>query len=360
MINDKGILIKNIYYMLSYAFQVLKQNNYEEIAGEDFDHIENLFAEILCKGISRQLKQGLYRSYVPKSDDLPLLRGKLEINGTIQHRLRKEQKLSCEFDEYSENNLYNQIVKTTANKLIHTGSVTIERRGKLHSLMLFFGEVDEIEPEAIPWTTLQFLRNNRNYEMLLNMCYFVLVGLIQTTEQGNHKVLAFRDDHMHALYERFVREYYREHYPHLDVSAKVFDWNLDKAADTPLIQFLPKMNTDITLQDKASGRVLIIDTKYYGKTMQSMYDKQIYHSGNMYQIYAYVKNADTEHTGNVSGMLLYAKTEEKITPNATYQMDGNQISVKTLDLNQEFSGIRKDLDMIVEELFLKMEDGYGV
>ena len=348
---DKGILIRNIYYMLSYAFQVLRQKNYEEIEGEEFERIEDLFAEILSKGTAQQLKQGLYRTYIPSTDDLPLLRGKLEISGTMRHRLQKEQKLACEFDEFSVNNLYNKIIKTTANKLIHTSSVSIDRRKKLHSLMLYFSEVDEIEPKAIPWSTLQFVRNNRTYEMLLNICYFVLTGMIQTTEKGNHKMLTFGDDHMHALYERFVREYYKQHYQHLDVSAKVYDWNLDNTTDEPLIHYLPKMNTDITLRDKSSGRTLIIDTKYYGKTMQNLYDKQVYHSGNMYQIYAYVKNADTKHTGKVSGMLLYAKTDEKVTPNAKYQMDGNQISVKTLDLNQEFPGIKSELDTIIKEHF---------
>ena len=34
MTNDKNILIKNIYYMLAYAFQVLKRNNYANIASE--------------------------------------------------------------------------------------------------------------------------------------------------------------------------------------------------------------------------------------------------------------------------------------------------------------------------------------
>ena len=43
---DKGIFIRNIYYMLTYAFQELKQNNYEEIVGEEFDEIHDLFAEI--------------------------------------------------------------------------------------------------------------------------------------------------------------------------------------------------------------------------------------------------------------------------------------------------------------------------
>ena len=52
MTKDKNIFILNIYYMLTYAFRELKQNNYEEIAGEDFDNIQQLFAEILIKGIS--------------------------------------------------------------------------------------------------------------------------------------------------------------------------------------------------------------------------------------------------------------------------------------------------------------------
>lgn len=50
-------------------------------------------------------------------------------------------------------------------------------------------------------------------------------------------------------------------------------------------------------------------------------------------------------------MLLYAKTEEEIQPDQKYKMSGNRISVRTLDLNLDFSEIRKQLDDIVEEYF---------
>ncbi len=56
MIKDKSIFIKNIYYMLSYAFTTLNQGGYEDVATEEFENIHNLFAAILAKGISRQLK----------------------------------------------------------------------------------------------------------------------------------------------------------------------------------------------------------------------------------------------------------------------------------------------------------------
>ena len=55
MTKDKSILIKNIYYMLSYTFQTLNQGEYESIATEEFDKLHNMFAAILAKGIGRTL-----------------------------------------------------------------------------------------------------------------------------------------------------------------------------------------------------------------------------------------------------------------------------------------------------------------
>ena len=66
MTKDKSILIRNIYYMLSYAFTTLNQGGYENVETEEFENLHNLFAAILAKGISRQLKQGLYREYLSR------------------------------------------------------------------------------------------------------------------------------------------------------------------------------------------------------------------------------------------------------------------------------------------------------
>jgi 5-methylcytosine-specific restriction enzyme subunit McrC len=59
-----SIKIKNIYYMLSYAYQTLRETGYDSIAEEDFDNIHDLFAAILVRGVGNQNKkrtsQGLY------------------------------------------------------------------------------------------------------------------------------------------------------------------------------------------------------------------------------------------------------------------------------------------------------------
>jgi len=145
-----------------------------------------------------------------------------------------------------------------------------------------------------------------------------------------------------------VLGYYRRHYPQFNASPAYIEWNVDDG----VIEFLPEMKTDVTLYYK--GKTLIIDTKYYGRTMQtnSLYNSHTHHSHNLYQIFTYVKNMDTTNSGNVSGVLLYAKTDEEIVPDNEYMMSGNRICVKTLDLNMEFTNIAEQLNALAEGLLL--------
>ena len=345
MINDKGILIRNIYYMLSYAFQELRKNNYDYISEEDFENIQNLFAEILYKGVSYQLKQGLYREYINRKDTLSVLKGKLDLRETLKNRIRHKNTLSCEFDELSEDNIFNQILKTTANILIRERTVSSKRRNQLKSLMPFFDGVAVIDPFNIYWNMLRFQRNNQTYKMLMNICFFILDGMLMTTESGQYKMATFSDEHMNRLFEKFVLEYYRMHHKGLSANPDQIPWDITNPDDA-VITFLPAMKTDITLHK--GNRILIIDTKYYGQMMQEQYDKQTVHSGNLNQIFAYVKNLDKDNTGNVSGMLLYARTQEEIVPDLNAVFGKNRILVRTLDLNCDFSGVREQLNSFVD------------
>lgn len=251
MTNDKGIFIKNIYYMLAYAFQVLRQENYDDVAAEEFDDIQDLFAAILARGVSQQLKQGLHREYITKREDIPLMRGKLDIYGTIRNQIQRKKILSCEYDKLSVNNIFNQILKTTLSILIRDSGVQQSHKADLKKVILFFNEVDAVEPSSIRWDKLMYRYNNKNYEMLMNVCYFVLDGMLQTTDKGDYKLVSFSDEHMHKLYEKFVLEYFKRHHSYLsEVRAAQVKWNLAADTDESLIRFLPIMQTDIFLRYK--------------------------------------------------------------------------------------------------------------
>ena len=140
----------------------------------------------------------------------------------------------------------------------------------------------------------------------------------------------------------------KRHYPKLSVSASQIPWSLDDGMD----DMLPIMQSDIHLQRE--NTVLIIDAKYYVSTTQVQFLKHTLHSNNLYQIFTYVKNREYQFNdinNTVSGMLLYAKTDELIQLDNVYKMHGNQISVKTLDLNLPFEQIADQMDKIVEAHF---------
>lgn len=342
---DNSIVIRNIFYMLTYAFQQLRQNNYERIACEDFDNIYDLFAEILCKGVSSQLKQGLHREYISHSETLSTIRGKINLSKTIKYRIQRSNKLECEYDVYTENNQLNQILKSTMLLLFKHAKVKKGRKRMLKELLIFFSNIDSLDLSAIRWSTIKIERNNRTYQMLINICRFVYEEYIQTTEDGGFKMKKISDEYMSKLYEKFILEYFKRHHPELHPRSSRIEWNIEPQDST--LDVIPEMLSDITLTSE--NRVLIIDAKYYGKTMQYNFNKASIHSHNLYQIFTYVTNHSKNTDKRVDGMLLYAKTQEEKVPNGEMKLkDSNSIYFKTLDLDCDFEMIKEQLECIAK------------
>ena len=332
--------------MLSYAFQILQEKGYRDIATEQFDNAAELCSAILEKGVSIQLKRGLGKEYIEQTEALSTLRGKIDISESIKTQSLLKKQLICTYDEFSVNSYLNRIIKTTFEVLIRF-DIAKDRKKALKKLLVFFGEVDTLDPYSINWK-IQFNRNNQTYRMLISICYLVIKGLLQTQTDGSAKLMEFGEKLMHRLYEDFIRKYYEKECPQVITEHTQIPWVLDDGFD----DMLPQMQTDITL--RKGPDVLIIDAKYYGHNTQIQYGVNTNISANLYQIFTYVKNKDSAF-GNtphkVSGMLLYARTEDAIQPDNTYRMSGNKISVRTLDLNREFSEIKAQLNAIVDEYF---------
>ena len=339
------IPIHNVYYMLSYAFQILNEQSYKSIATEQFHNTADLMAAILSKGIATQIKCGLGKEYILRTEALSSLRGKMDITESIKTQTILKKQMRCTYDEFSVNGTKNRIIKSTLELLLKS-DIPKYRKKELRKLIIFFSEVENIDLHSVNWN-IKYDRNNKTYRMLISICYLVVNGLLQTNLDGNTKIMDFLDEQsMFRLYEKFILGYYKKHYAELSPSASRIPWSVDNT------RMLPIMQSDIHLQK--NNTVLIIDAKYYSHTTQVKYDNHTLHSNNMYQIFTYVKNCDYafgEEEHKVSGMLLYAKTEEEIQPDNIYQMHGNQITVKTLDLNQKFDIIAKQLDDIVKSHF---------
>lgn len=339
------IPIKNIYYMLAYAFQVLQAGGYNNIENEEFEHLHNLLAAILAKGIANQIKRGLGREYLATVDMLNTPRGKIDISASVKMENHLKKRLVCHYDEYSKNTYINQVLKTIAFLLLRSNDVKMEQKKALQRVLLFFHEVELLNPKMIQWSNIKYHRNNATYRMLIEICKMAQESLLPTEQEGPRRLRQFEEEYMPRLFEKFVLEYYRKHYPKGEPSRTRIRWRIEDGDE----KTLPTMNTDITLE--YDGKTLIIDTKYYNKILiaNPLHNKLTIHAGNMYQIFSYVMNKAAKSKNSVSGLLLYAKTDEEICPDNSYTILGNRISVKTLDLNQDFPSIQEQLNKIIKD-----------
>lgn len=339
------ININNIYHMLSYAFKVLQQKAYQNVATESFEHATELYAAILIKGVAIEVKKGLSNEYIEQQENLSMVRGKINITDSIKQLAIINHKLNCSYDELSVNITLNQILKTTMRQLLKT-DISSNRKQQIKKLLLYFNKVKTLNIREINWE-VNVSKHHQSYKMLLAICRLIIDQMIQLEHSGHTQLMTFQDEqHMARLYERFILEYYKKHFPKLSVTASYIPW----MAEGDEAQMLPRMKTDVMLRHQ--NRYLIIDAKYYDTMLQTYYDTQKIQSPHLYQIFTYVKNQSAKAPdATVAGMLLYAKTTDEEAQQHTFQISGNQISVDTLDLSRDFYSITQKLNDIAETYF---------
>ncbi|NLM20736.1 MAG: 5-methylcytosine-specific restriction endonuclease system specificity protein McrC [Peptococcaceae bacterium] len=349
MSTQPKIPIKNIYYMLCYAWDILKQDETTLTGVAKFDHIYNLLARLLINGTKNVIKRGFHRKYQEMTEELSLVRGRIEVTSTLKQLPFLNNRLVCQFDEFTANGPFNRILKTTISALLKYPELDFGLRKELTDIRYYFVRIDEIRLDPWTFSQLKYNRNNRHYQLLMNICELIYTGLITTEDSNSLKFADFiRDGKMAALFEKFVLNFYKKHLPltKYKVHSPNIDWGLDTEYDHTGLEYLPQMRTDIVIDNNVERTQTIIDTKYYASALASGNYGEVrkLHAGNLYQIYAYVTNSP--YNGAVSGMLLYPTTEHEL--NLDYKIKGRNIKVKTLDLSVEWEDISYRLLEIIE------------
>ncbi|QIZ07617.1 5-methylcytosine-specific restriction endonuclease system specificity protein McrC [Priestia megaterium] len=340
MVDQPKIPIKNIYYMLCYAWNLLDQSDSILVGSDKFDNIYNLFARIYINGTSSLIKRGLNRYYIEENEALSTLKGKIKIGDSLRKQTIQQGRMICQYNEFSSNIRLNQIVKSTIHLLIKSPKVDEAFKKRLLKLRLHFSDIHEIPLSESLFAANRYNRNNKHYQLLINVSELIYKGLI-SNEAGNEMEFAdfIRDHQMSKLYEKFVLNFYRAHLDkenYLVHSPKI-KWDLSEEVDGEDLYLLPEMRTDIAVENKIEKTQLIIDTKYYRQTLISDNRSAIekVRTTHLFQIYAYINNSD--FPGSTKGMLLYPTIDKEI--NAKFPIGGKMIFIRTLNLNAEWNDI---------------------
>lgn len=336
-----GVVVRNIYYMMAYAFKALDIEAYAKLETEEFDGVEDLMAAILSMGIDLQRKRGLERRYSSVSEDILGIRGRVDARSTARLVARGSGRVTCEWDELDEDTYKNRILKTVGGLLVSSELVDPERRKALKKSLLALRDVGEVDPKRIEWGRLRYHRNNASYQLLMNVCYMVVESMLLVQDDGEVRLASFTDSQkLFALYEAFVLAWFKRYHQELKPSAKEVSRSVD--GDAP--DFLPRLYTDITLVGQ--DVTLIVDCKCYGRILKTHHDHEIASPANMNQIFSYVLHEEYASGRPVMGMLLYALTASEQDRKAHWNEAGHDFYLWTLDLGREFSVITNRLEEI--------------
>jgi len=285
------------------------------------------------------IRGGLSKDYISVEENANVIKGKIDINSTIKKNTLVNKKIAVVYDEFSENILLNQIIKATLVYLSRSNKISRKKRRLFYGLLPYFTEVSDVALDLKLWKNVRYNRQNIRYQFIVDVCRYLYEQLLFDESSTSQMMKEVQDEQrLSSLYEKFIFAFLKRETKY-NVSRPQIQWSVDDG----FTEALPIMQTDLVL--KKDKKTLIMDAKFYTENMIARFEggaaKQ--RSGNLYQIFSYVNNWREEPDEMVAGMLLYAKTTAMNQPNHTYHIKGNQVFVVSLDLQQDFSGIKEDL-----------------
>ena len=349
-----GIPIRNLWYLLLYAWQETPRSPYWHMAGvEESPSLDALLAYCLSNLLQQRLRIGLGRSYMSERQTLRGVRGRIQFTHSVKQRSLERGQVVCQFDQYSVNAPQNQIIRSALHHLAQVGELGPDRqkgealRHRLRWLTRLLDGIDLIEltPDLI--RRQQAERHDRDYRLMLAICALILQRRLPAEEAGRFYLTQLERDRLvlHHLFETFVANFYRYHLADWVVlPQKSLAWHEESANP-----YLPVMKPDLWLQEKATGRITILDTKYTAKSLiANRWGKEIFNSSHLYQLHTYLStqaHLSLQHQ-QAAGILLYPAVREELSE--TVILRQGQIRIECVNLAAAWPQIEQRLLAIIE------------
>lgn len=382
---------KNLEYMLLYILnfkEFFKTDNKDKYRHERDYHVYYLITSLLLNRVDNLIRRGMLQYYEPKTEELSTIRGKIRIIDSVRKMSFQRGKVICDFDEFDQNIYFNQIVKSTLLFLMKeikkeqleetpTENIKESEERKEHreralkaikNSLLYFSNVREINVKTVKWgdpTLNRFSSNSRHYGDILSLCEHICSDFKPLAKKNyNNKDLPEHEIVYWNIFESFVYQLCKRELPSgyqvVYQESVYWDWKDAQGLGYPKGEKyarLPSMRTDIIVKNGENGdKVLIIDTKFYGETLQNNPNNtkgKTIRSDNLYQLFAYVENKK-KGGGKVvvSGMLLYPEVnaDDKLGATDDCSIFDSNYHFRTIDLKNDFEAIREVLTGMIGEI----------
>lgn len=338
----------NLHFLL-HMLRYTKKLSIKDFSLSNLATFKDDFFEILIwlftKNLRALIERNMKKSYVLLQENSTFLKGKLLVAEQIRKPLLGNLQHYCQFEEFTENNLLNQILKYTVSRLL-IQSCNQQSIKLMLQIMADFVNVELREISLADFTKLHFTRLNIEYKPIIELAKLLLLNRTISLEMSKMETFAFMFD-MNKLFEEFIYEFMKNHQTALEIKAI--------SAQKTLGRLFGEFNMYYDILVKPyKGEDILIDTKY------KITDTSLYHNGlsesDFYQMYTYASSQPKKFYKTI---LLYPKVaaEDK---NYYHSVDGTEfkLSTRNIDLEKIWDVHRNCLNepSLIEELDRCLEE----
>jgi 5-methylcytosine-specific restriction enzyme subunit McrC len=334
------IPIKNVYYLLCYAWNRLEQGAIVDVDQVPTTELVDLFAFVLCDGLRHLSRRGLEQGYQLKEEELIGVRGRLDVANSVRRFLFMQGRSFCSFDEISADTSANRILKATLKVLLGAQDLDNGLRKRVYASYRSLQGIRDIALSRKAFKSVRVTSNNLFYRFLLDVCNLVFESLLVDESSGSSRFRDFTrdEDKMARLFQSFLFNFIARECPRWTVKSENIKWRATSETD-PGLALLPRMQTDISALRQ--GEYRIIDAKFYSQTLGSFFDAEKIHSANLYQMTSYLMNAPAAGGFEANGMLIYPRVDRVLREQ--YEILGRKISVCTVSLDAPWWAIDQEI-----------------
>ncbi len=333
-----AIPLRNIWLLFLYAADLVQFKGRFDHQVETARDLPDLVARLLTHVVEERLRRNLSRGYRPKAATLSRVRGRIDMLESTTRQLMDRGRIACRFEEHTMDTPRNRLVRAALERLAARVADDLVAH-RCRQLAGDFTRMGVVGPRP-SWAELasdQIGRNESADRFMVALARMVFDTIIPTEDAGVVSgTLPDSTDHLiRRLFERAVGNALRlELQPQgwSVTQGKRLSWPVT-AASPGIAAILPGMQTDIELNHPATGRRIVIDTKFTAIFTTSSYRDQILKSGYLYQLYAYLRSQerpDDPASLTSEGMLLHPQAGGAVDEEMMIQ--GHRMRFKTVDL----------------------------
>ena len=260
----------------------------------------DILAKVFSKKLLNELQKGLYREYVSKEEALSMIKGKILISKSIKENTINKNKMNCKYDEFTEDNLFNAILKRAINVILFSIK-NDDVKKELNIINNIFNDVSDIYVPNNIILNYKLNRMNNRFLECFTLAKLILLNSSMDKSLGKENGFSILFE-MNYLYEEYIGVLLKEVFNDTNISINTQEksryllWNTLKERNEIALK------PDIVIYKDNKPKV-IIDTKWKSSSINNI---EIYSQSDIYQMYAYI----TTYAECEECILLYPKFED--------------------------------------------------